>query len=97
MHCRHLRRVDSIFVDHSASCKLRHCNDMVGIHHSVFLDGEHRGIRLPSRTVELGCMHMNHERFAGNILCMYSGGICEPVVGMDYIEIHGACYDPSHD
>ena len=60
---------------------------MVGMTHSVELDAEHRRVYIAARTVEVGGMDMDDERLARHLLGMDSGGISEPVVGMDYVEL----------
>ena len=79
------RRINAIFVYNRSAGQIRNRYDMVGVIHAVFLYSEHRRIRLPSGTVEFRCMHMYHQRFAGNVFGMYSRRISEPVMRMNHI------------
>ncbi len=70
---------------------------MVGLHHAVALDGEHRGVDVASRAVIVGGVDMYHQRFAGHLLGVDSRRICQPVMGVDDIAGDGAGYHPGHD
>ena len=84
-------------VDNGLAGEFRHTHYAVGIVHSVFLYAIDSGVHLSSRAVEIGGMDMDAQRFAAHALGMDACGIGEPVVGMDYIKLLGACYDTRND
>ncbi len=85
-------RVDAVFFNNGLSSKVADGHDMVGVVHAVLLYAEYGGIDIAARAVEVGGVHVDYEGFACNLLGVYAGRVCEPVVGVDYVEIKGAGY-----
>ena len=89
--------VDAVFLDDGAPRQVTNGNDVVGPVHAVFLDSENRGIDIAAATVEIGGMHMNDQRFTGNLLGMYAGRIGQPVVRVNDIARIGASNHTGHN
>ncbi len=92
MHCGDFGRIDAVFVDHGGACEVAHCDDMVGVEHSVTLDIEYCGVDIAAGTVEICGVDMDHKRFSCDLLGVDSGRIRQPVVGVDDVEIKRAGY-----
>ena len=70
---------------------------MVGVVHAVLLYGEHRGVHVAARAVVVGGVHVDYQGLAGDLLGMDAGGVGEPVVRVDDVEVNGARYHTGHD
>ena len=92
-----LGRVDSVFLYNGLTGEVAHGDDVVGVGHTVLLYSEHGGIDIAARAVEVGGVYMDHQRLSCHLLGMDAGGIGEPVVGVDYVEIECAGYDAGAD
>ena len=53
--------------------------DVVGVEHAVAFDVEHGGVHVAARTVVVGGVHVDHQRFACHLLGMDAGGVGEPL------------------
>ena len=86
-----------ILVDDRAARQLGHAHDAVGIVHTVLLDAVDGGVDLAAGAVEVSSVHMDAQRFAAHHLGMHAGGIRQPVVRVDNVELllagHHACDD----
>ena len=96
VHGSHLVGVDSIFLNHSLASEVAHGDDVVGIVHTVLLNCEHRGVHIAAAAVEVGGVHVYHQRLACHLLGMDTGRISEPVVRVYHIEIDSACNHTCH-
>ena len=90
MHRGHFCRIYSVFFNNGLAGQIADGDDVVGLIHAIFFNSEHRWVDITAGAVEVGGMYMDHERLSGHLLCVDSGGICEPVVGVDHIEVKGA-------
>ena len=92
VHGEALARILVILVDDGLTGELAHTHDTVGPVHTVLLDGVDGGVHLAAAAVEVGGMHVDAHRFAAHLLGVDAGGIGEPVVGVDDVEVEGACH-----
>ena len=86
------RGVDTVVVDYRLPGEVAHGDYMVGVCHAVALDAVHGGVGLAAGAVVFGSVHVHHQRLSGYLLGMYAGGVCEPVVAVDYVEVESAGY-----
>ena len=96
VHGGHLARVDTIFFYHRPPRQVRYAHDMVSLLHTAFLDSEHRRVHISARAVEVGCMHVYHERLARNLLSKHTCWVGQPVVRVDDIEVQRVCQHGCH-
>ena len=85
----HLGRVDAVFVDYRGAGEITYRDYVVGVEHTITLDVEHGRVHIAARAVEVGGVYVDYHRLAGHLLGMYACGICEPVVGVDYVKLLG--------
>ena len=90
-----LTRILMILVDDRLTRQLRHTHDAVGIVHTVLLDTVNGRIHLTTRTVEVGSMNMDAQRFTTDLLGMDAGRIGQPVVSMDNVVVQGTSHHAS--
>ena len=86
-----------IFINYGATSEIAHGYDMIGVIHAVHFDTKYVGIDISAASIEVGCMDVYHKRLARNRFCVYTGGIADPVVCVDDIELfrtrNHSCYD----
>ena len=87
MHSRHLLRVLKILMDHSLTGQFAHTHDVVGIVHTILLNGIHCRIDIAATTVEISSMHMDHQWLTRYLLGMYPCRISQPVMRMNDIKL----------
>ena len=97
MHGCDLVGRDTILVDDCLPREVAHGDDVVGMHHAIALNVEHGGVDIAAAAVEVGGMHMNNERLAGDLLGVDACRVGEPVVRVNDVAVHGACDDACHD
>ena len=97
MHSRHLLRVLEILMDHSLTGQFAHTHDVVGIVHTILLNGIHCRIDIAATTVKISSMHMDHQWLTRYLLGMYPCRISQPVMRMNDIKLLLTCYHPGND
>ena len=96
VHGGYLVRILVIFFDNGVACQVRHGDDVVGGIHALFLDAIHIGIDLSAATVVVGGMNVYDHRFAAYLFGKTTGGIGQPIVRMNHIELAAVRYDTGH-
>jgi hypothetical protein len=86
-----------ILIDDSGAREFRHAHDAVGVIHAVLLDGVDGGVDMSARTVKVGGMHMNAERFATDHLGVHAGRIVSQSWGVDDVKAFGTGNDAGDD
>ncbi len=83
-----LRGVYSVFVYDYVAGEFADGDDLVGGLHTLFLQVINpRVYVLVACAVERSRVHVDHERFSGELLCGDAGKVGEPVVGVDYVKL----------
>ena len=96
VHGGYLAWVDTVFLYHCPPRQVRHAHDMVSLLHTTFLDSEYRRVHITARAVEIGGVHVYHERLARNLLSKHTGGVGQPVVRVDNIKVQRVCQHGCH-
>lgn len=53
---------------------------MIGMIHTIFLNGINCGVHITTTTVKVSSMYVNHQWFARYLFCMNTGRISQPVM-----------------
>ena len=80
-------RVPKIPMDQPVDGSVRSTHDVVGIVHTILLNGIHCRIDIAATTVEISSMHMDHQWLTRYLLGMYPCRISQPVMRMNDIKL----------
>ena len=97
VHGCHLRRILMIFLDHRLTGQVRHRDDVIGIIHTILLDGIHIRIDIATATVIVRRMHVDHQRLSTHVFRMDTRRIGQPVVRMDNVILLSTCDHTRYD
>ncbi len=89
---RNLGRVDAVLLDDGAARQVGDGDDVVGMRHAVLLDAEHCRVDVAARAVEVGGVDVYDEGLAGDVLGVYAGRVCQPVVRVYDVAGHRTRY-----
>ena len=88
MDGHNLGRIDAVLGDDDVPGQVADGDDLVSHFHTPLLYGEDAGVDVVrASAVERGGVHVDYQRLAGHLLGSDSGRICEPVVGVDEVEL----------
>ena len=87
-----LRGRDAVSGDAEVLGELAHGDDLHRPVHSASLDVVDRLVDMLARTIELGRVDVDHQRLSGELCDRQTGGVGQPVVGVDHVEL-GALRD----
>ena len=87
----HFARVDAVFLYHRVTRQIAHADDMVRLVHAAFLDGIYCRIDIAAAAVEIGGMHVNHQRLPADMFGEHSCRISQPVMTVNNIKIQTVC------
>ena len=89
--------VAQILVDYSLACQLTNAENVVGIVHTVLLNGIYRRIHIAAATVKVCSMDMDNQFLSRYLLSMDTGRICQPVMRVDDIELFCTCNNTGYN